>query len=679
MSKNKVYGKKIRFLFFIFIFAVCIVLYFGRLISLQIANNQYYTELATPKNVKTGIIETSRGEICDRNGTVLVTNKLSYDLTLNRTSLPSKRENEVILNLVQLLENYGMPFHDALALEDSFPYGTVPFDDIKTERLYKNFVKTSEFSEEQLSDLYNSLLKRYNISSTIGETASDDEIRKVVGIRYTLEANDFGIYNPFTLFHNIDVNFQSAVSENIYTMPGVEISVSGERYYNYGSLAAHILGRIGAIGPDEVDTYLEKGYSLDALIGKSGAESAFEEYLHGEDGIVKIEYDSNTEQILNKTISKQPKNGLTVFLTINSGLQSALESSLSDIISSVKARAVQNGSTVNVSGAAVVQNPNTGEIYAIANFPTYDQNTYSDMLPELLSDPGKPLLNRATNGIYPPGSTFKIATASAALANGVIDENTSFYDKGIYTEYETYQPKCWIFGKTGRGHGWQNVTQAIENSCNYFFFEVGKRMGIRTLNEHARKLGLGSKTGIETGEAQGILASPEYRASIGEVWNPGDVLQASIGQSDNAFTPIQLSSFFSTVVNGGTRYKTHILKSINEFHSDEPIYTYKPVVLDKISISEKNLSLLKRGMKSVVEDGTAASVFVNYPYSVGGKTGTAQTGAGDDNAVFAGFAPFDEPKIVVSVIIENGSYSTTAATVAKSVFDYYFQHIDEFN
>ena len=309
----------------------------------------------------------------------------------------------------------------------------------------------------------------------------------------------------------------------------------------------------------------------------------------------------------------------------------------------------------------------------------YLKNNYQNTISDMLADESRPLLNRATYGIYPPGSTFKIATAAAALSKGIIDGETRIYDSGVYKEYEDYQPHCWYYDMYGIAHGWQNVVEAITNSCNYFFFEAGRLLGTENLNSYARSLGLGELTGIETGEAQGILAGPEYRASIGQIWQPGDLIQSAIGQSDNLFTPVQLASFFSTVVNGGTRYKTHILKSVNDFYTGETVFETEPEIIEKVDISEENLELIKQGLKSVVEDGTAASVFAGYEYPVGGKTGTAQRGTGTDNAIFAGFAPYDEPQIAVSVVIEAGEHSYTAATVAKSVFDYYFENIDEFS
>lgn len=464
-------------------------------------------------------------------------------------------------------------------------------------------------------------------------------------------------------------------------LPGVETATTTERYYPGASLAAHILGRTGPIYPEEAEKYLEMGYSLGATVGKGGAEAAFEEHLKSKNGFKVVEYSADGEEILSEKLSEKnvPVFGKTVTLTLSAGMQKEAEKSLKETIDAINIENIRSGNPNRASGAVVAQNPNTGEIYVSASYPTYDQNTYGQTVSEMLTDKSRPLLNRATNGIYPPGSTFKIATAAAALSEGVIDANTSIYDSGIYKEYEDYQPHCWYFDRYGTGHGWQNVVDAIMNSCNIYFFETGRRLGTQALNSYAARLGLGEKTGIETGEEKGILAGPEYRASQGRTWGPGDLIQSAIGQSDNSFTPVQLASFMSTVVNGGTRYKSHILKSVNDFSTGEVILESKPEVVDKIDIPDDHLELLKRGMKSVVEDGTAASVFMGYKHSVGGKTGTAQRGTGDDNAVFAGFAPYETPEIVVSVVIEAGEHSYTATRVAKSVFDYYFDNVSEFS
>lgn len=671
-----------RLIFILFVFCIVVIAFVSRLLSLQVANTDYYKELATPKNKKSVLVETTRGEIVDRNGVSLVSNRGTSCIKLSRSLLPYGKENETILTLLRFFDEKGVEIKDIMPVSDKSPYRFYEPSDSDGKRFLRTFSRAVEAKEDfDYGSLYDFCYERYKIEKTIGDIASDSEIRRVVGLRYALEANDFSIYTPYVLVENADIILVSTLSERLFELPGVEISVKSERFYPGGTLAAHILGRTGPIYAEEAEEYAEKGYSLAETVGKDGAEYAFEQYLRSKNGFKTVEYSADGKDILSETVSEKnpPVYGGRVALTLSSGMQKAAEDSLKETIDAINRTNIRNGHPDRATGAVVVENCNTGEIYVSASYPTYNQNTYREEISELLTDKRSPLLNRATYGIFPPGSTFKIATAAAALANGTIDENTLVYDSGIYREYEDYQPHCWYFDKYGTAHGWQNVVEAITNSCNLYFFEVGRLLGVENLNNYARKLGLGEKTGIETGEAQGILAGPDYRASRGETWKPGDLIQSAIGQSDNSFSPIQLASFMSTVVNGGTRYKTHLLKYVENPATGERTVNSKPEILDTIDISDEHLSLLKRGMKSVVEDGTAASVFVGYPHSVGGKTGTAQRGAGSDNAIFAGFAPYENPEIVVSVVIEAGEHSYTAAQVAKNVFDYYFKNTEEFS
>ena len=672
----------VRIIILAVIFVLVLVAFVGRLLSLQVANSEYYKERALPKNQVTLLVEATRGEIVDRNGAKLVINRGTSNIRLNRSLLPRGRENEIILELIRFFDQNGVIIEDKMPAELIVPYRFVEPQDSASKNMLKVFLRNTKFDEQSLygTGLYEKLYERYKIADTVAKVASSNEIRRLIGIRYALEGSDFSRDYPYTILEDASVEVVSMLSERSHTLPGVEVCIENSRYYPGGSLAAHILGRTGPIYANELEKYTSLGYSMDEIVGKDGAEYAFESYLRGVDGYKIIEYSSDGEDIIEQNLSENypPQYGKTVSLTISSGMQAAAEKALKDTIDSINIENIRNGNPVRASGAVVVTGCNNGAVYASASYPTYDQNTYRETISDMLTDNRQPLINRAINGRYPPGSTFKIATAIAALSEGIIDENTLIYDSGVYKEYDDYQPHCWYFDKYGYPHGWQNVVDAIKNSCNYYFFEVGRLLGTESLNSYAKRLGLGEKTGIETGEDTGILAGPEYRASVGKPWVPGDLIQSAIGQSDNLFTPVQLASFISTVVNGGTRYEVRLLKSVNDFATGEIIEEKQPKVLDEIDISDHDLELVKRGMKSVVEDGTAASVFVGYPHSVGGKTGTAQKGFGTDNAIFAGFAPYEEPEIVVSVVIESGEHSYTAARVAKGVFDYYFENIDEF-
>ena len=377
-------------------------------------------------------------------------------------------------------------------------------------------------------------------------------------------------------------------------MHGIELSYSDKRYYNLGATASHILGRTGPLQQEDVDEYVvKKGYSYNAIVGRDGVEKAFEEYLRGINGFESYEIDNNNN-VSSRIISKQAKQGYAVSLTLDSGMQIVSEKALENQIKQARAYGLANPGDNNGSdcraGSVVVMNPNTGEVLVSASYPNYDLNNFSELFSELNSDvESRPLINRATQGIYPPGSTFKIATAAAALDSKTVTKETLVYDKGIYTKYDSYQPHCWVYDTKGTTHGYVNVKTAIEGSCNYYFYDVADKMGIDTLVEYASNFGLGQKTGVEVPESTGILASPEFRESIGLVWNPGDTLQTAIGQSDNAFTPIQLCSYMSTLLNGGTRYKATLLKSVYDYATKLPVVVNKPVVLDKIKLEEETV------------------------------------------------------------------------------------------
>lgn len=669
----------LRIIIICIVFALIVAVFLGRLMMLQIAQNEYYASLAVPKVYRDAVIETSRGEITDRNGVVMVSNVKQCNVRINRSYLDTLSTNVTLKTFIELCDKYGIEIKDNLPVLAEYPYELdkeYVFDSSK-ERKLRYFLEKNEISENEMYEkgLYRLVCERYGIPEDVSKK---DIWRRIAGIRYDMEVSDFSVMTPYTLLYDIDEKTKVIISENLHLLHGIELSYSDKRFYNLGATATHILGRIGPIQAEEVDEYVvQKGYSYNAYVGKEGVEKAFEEYLRGINGYESFEIDDENN-ILSRKVSKAPKNGYTVRLTIDSEMQKEAEKALEEQIKEAHAYGMANIGENNgrdcVAGSVVVMNVNTGEVYVSASYPDYDLNEFSSLFNELNSDTvTRPLVNRATQGIYPPGSTFKIATAAAALGAGIVSTDTIIYDKGVYTKYDTYQPHCWIYDSKGETHGYVNVRGAIEGSCNYYFYKVADDMGIDTLVEYASRFGLGKKTGIEIPENTGILASPEFRDSIGLLWNPGDTLQAAIGQSDNAFTPLQLCSYMSTVLNGGTRYKATLLKSVNDYNTKEVVVDNKPVVLDKTELSEDTVSVLKIAMRQVVVDGTARNVFDNYPYAIGGKTGTAQVSGGSDTALFVGFAPYDNPEIVVSVVVENAAFSYRASNVAKAVFDYYFE------
>ena len=664
-------------------FGAFILLFLIKLIDLQILKHDEYSAEVVQKTYTTHTVEMSRGHIYDRNGIPLVTNRKSYNVVVDKATIDGKDYNSVILSFIDFCVDNGIELSDNLPVSEKYPYNfdeDYIFDEDK-ERVLNSFIKDNELSDKSLfghdDSFYMFLCERYGADD---EDVMSKRCRRLVGIRFDMECNSFGYFDHHVIIRDIDDTTRMLVSENLHDFHGIDIVSEDVRYYNNGAMASHVLGRIGKLDASHVDKYVkELGYSYDELIGREGVEKAFEEYLHGYNGIERYEIDDNNNVINIETV-QEAKNGYSVKLTIDAEMQKVAEKSLLEQIEFAKTRGLSdtipyNGEDCN-AGSVVVMNPKNGHVYVCASLPGYDLNTYSQDISKLSTDESSPLLNRSTQGIYPPGSTFKIATAVAALLEGTVTPNDWINDTGRYTAYEDYQPACWSLTKRGYGHGWVDLRTAIEESCNYYFYKVADDMGIDALTKHASLLGLGQTTGIELPESSGILASPAYKNSKGNLWNPGDTLQAAIGQSDNAFTPIQLCSYMCTVINGGTRYKATLLDSVVDFYTGKVVYKNSPEVLSSVNLPSDTVEVLKSAMKSVVDEGTASAVFVGYDYEIGGKTGTAQVSSGSDTVLFVGFAPYDDPEIVVSVVVEHGDQSTRASQVAKEVFDYYFSTLE---
>ena len=506
-----------------------------------------------------------------------------------------------------------------------------------------------------------------------------DTAQLLLILRLDMELSDFSAYTPYTLLRDVSLPLLTRVKES--GVRGIAPYTSATRAYTYPGYASHILGRLGKIQKGYVEYYTELGYPLDAIVGIGGAEEAFESYLHGEDGVLTIVEDGEGN-IIDQYVSKEPKAGSNVYLTIDIELQIAAEDALKNNIQYIVDKAVASEKPLSgedaKTGALTALDNRTGEVLAMASYPTYNLATYSQDVGMLNNDETAPLFNRALSGLYAPGSTFKIGVAAAALTEGIITPKTIINDEGVYDFYSTYTPACWIYNQSRSTHGPINVTTAIQVSCNYFFYEVGRLLTIETMNKYDRAFGLGVPTGIELSERTGILAGPDYRNEHGlGAWNPGDTLSAAIGQAENVFTPLQISVYMSSILNNGVRMKTHLLHKVEAFHTGEVLETFTPQQMDGITLGEGVRDVVMNAMKSVTENGSAARVFRGYPIEMGGKTGTAQVlETKSDNAIFTAFAPFDNPEIVVTCIIEQGANGTDAGYAVRDVFDQYFG-IDE--
>ena len=642
---------------------ICVI--FIKLFNLQVVNGVTYREQSENRLLRSHAITATRGEITDRFGRPLVTSRMGFDLIAYKEYIEDDKLNQLILDTINILDKYSVSYYDTLPISED---GNFIFNspDYSAE---SDFKKSNDFDTKMTAqEILDELINRYEVDGQYTKS----EKRKIIGIRFEMELRSFNSSTPYTIATDVPIEVVSYIREQGNKFAGIDVSVEPIRVNVNGSLASHILGRVGRIYKEEYDVLKAKGYGMNDTLGKDGIEKIMEDYLKGTDGVQNIEQsiDGRTMKVLE---IKEAIPGNNVILTIDLELQKIAENSLAETIQNMSTNPESLGAS---AGAVVVVDVNNGEILAIASYPTFNQNTFNEDYKELLENEAKPMWNRAISGTYAPGSTFKMLTAVAALESGVTTPDEVINDLGVYRYYESsnYTPKCWIYTDTGRTHGNQTVVQAIENSCNYYFYEVGRRMGIDTLAEYGKKFGLGEYTGIElSGESKGIFASRTYRDKIGSVWYPGDTLQASIGQSDHLFTPIQLANYVATLANGGTRYKLHLIKEVKSGVDSKTIYKNEPEIVEKIEISEKNYKSIIEGMQAVSETGTASNVFAGYPIPVGGKTGTASVSSGTANALFVAVAPLDNPQIAIAIVVEHGGHGNYVAPIAKNIISYYMQ------
>ncbi len=641
-----------------------------RLVYLQLVNGEDYIASAQSQTSVRYNIKASRGEILDRDGARMVSNELSYTVQFNYYEWEKDRQNEVILQVCEILEESGIEHYDSLPMSKIFPLVyTYESEDSREAKALRSFAETELKLDElpSAAELFMLLLEKFEIPSNLPLP----EQRRIMGVRYEMKLRDFGAYAPFTLAAGLDIDTAAHITQLYQSLPGVSIEADSSRRYETDT-AAHMLGYVGIIWKEEYAELKDQGYGLNDILGKAGLEKALESYLHGIDGKETLVTDI-TGEVVQRYVSTEPQPGDNCFLTIDLDLQEVAEQALAETIENIrrKGAASRTGAGADAEGGAVVViDVDTGEILAMASYPTYNLASFNADYDLLKEDPLTPMVNRATTGLYPPGSTFKMVTSVAALEEGIITPRTQIRDLGRYTYWDDYQPRCWIYKDTGRTHGLINVSEALKYSCNYFYYEVGRVMGIDTLKAWAEKLGLGQKTGVELGDRAGQIASPETI----EDWEGGLVLQAAIGQSAHQFIPIQLANYVATIVNGGTRYQPHLLKKVMDYSLTETVEEIEPTVLDQIDLQESTIQAVKQGMRGVVtEDGTASSVFLNYPIEVGGKTGSAQTRSGRSaHGVFVSFAPYDDPEIAVCVVGEHAGSGGSVAPVCVAIYNEYF-------
>ena len=653
-----------------------------KLFSLQIVHGAEYREQSNTRLTRESTLEASRGAILDKTGIPLVTSKIQFSIEMYKTKVDTNTLNIDILNMINVLEKYNILYND------SFPISIEPFEyKISNERLIKWKDDNKLVEDITAEEAFYKFKDKYKIKNT----DNIKDIRKIIAIRYEISQKGYSSTRAISIAKNIPREAVAEFSESSANFSGINIVVEPVREYTSGTLGSHILGYASQISAEEYRTRKDT-YEQNDIIGKTGIEYVFEEYLRGKNGTKQIDMavDGSTTA---EYISEEAIAGSDVVLTIDANLQKITENALSANIQKIASGGF--GKVYDAkAGACVVMNVRTGEVLAMASYPNYNPADFvggisTENWNNYMNNEAKPLVDKAIQNSYSPGSTFKMVTAIAGLEIGTINLHTQINDTGVYTKYPDYKPRCWVYTDYHRGHGYLNVSGAIEKSCNYFFYDTADKMGIDNLVRFAKYFGLGSKTGIELqGETLGVVASKEARAKLHPsepYWSAGHTLQAAIGQSDNEFSPIQMARYISMLANGGKKVDVSIVKTIRNTDgsevSKEEINKFVANKLgiqeqnsEEIKINQTNLNAVLQGMKSVTSDseGTAYVRFKDFHISVGGKTGSAEAPGNKVHAWFVGFAPFENPEIAIVVMVENGGHGNYTAEVVRDIMAEYF-------
>lgn len=664
-----------------------LTVYLVALYKLQIiegeANYNRSSELTNTERVVTA----ARGNIYDRYGRTLVSNEETYNLKIDTDKLFANDDpNSVILELVHMVQGYGDEYTDDLPITMTPPFEYDPdMTAIQRTMLDAYYVRQEIDPNSTAVELMSYMRTRYNIDNSY----SAEEMRIIAGVRYSINVRYAVNTADYVFVEDASMKLISSIMEN--KLVGIEVERAYSRKYGT-EYAAHILGYSGLMTQEEYEKYSLLNYSTDAMVGKDGVEYAFENYLHGKDGKV-IETRNSAGTVLATVYEEEPEPGNHVYLTIDSVLQEQTERILANGVSILKQNIAQKRAEGTARGdynvdlkdeitgaAAVVVNVKTGEPLAMASWPTYNVATILEDYQELLEAENAPLFNRTLMGTYAPGSTFKPCTAIAALTMGIVNTEDKIKCEGVYTRYaaEGYAPECWIWNSTKDHltHPEENVTTAIRDSCNYYFYSIGNYLGVDDLGKFAANFGLGEYSGIELVEAKGNMSNQaNHMDYAGTEWRIGDTLQAAIGQSDSVFTPIQMAEYCATVANSGTRYSASILKSIRNYDYSEKLYDREPTVMSTVESAEYNWAAVHEGMWQVLNDyinEKNVNVWVDCQWRVAGKTGTAQKGEGIQNdGIFMCYAPYKDPEVAIFVVVERGGAGADVQFIARHIMDAY--------
>lgn len=675
--------------------ALCVV----TLYKLQIIEGAAYYEESQNNQASNQTVTAARGNILDRYGRVLVSNRECYNLKISDTRLFSDEvedPNAVILEMINMVEAAGETYIDDLPITKEPPFEYTDMTALQ-RTLLTAYLDSKGLDEDTTAvELMSYFRTRYDIANSYNA----EEMRKIASVRYALNVRYSINTNPYVFVEDASIDLISDLMGVVGNV--VEVETSYVREYNT-QYAAHILGYVQAMSEEDMEKYRPQdensGYDYDTKVGRDGVEYTFEDWLHGTNGTARVTRTASGT-ITSTVYTEDPVPGNHVYLTIDIQLQEAVERILETGIYELQLKRDEDNAKYTMEGkldevrediqggAIVVVDVKTGEPLAIASYPTFDLSSIIEDYSDLLEAENNPLFNRALNGAYEPGSTFKPCTAIAGLTENIINTETQIECTGLFTKYadQGYAPACWIYTQTDGQltHGYDNVTEAIKDSCNVFFYTVADNLGIRKLMEYAKNFGLGESTGIELSETTGNMANPDNHLNYDvDSWVDGDTVQAGIGQSDSMFTPLQLAEYCAAIANGGTRHSAAILKSVRSYDYSRQLYQKETEVLSTVDSADYNWAAVQRGMYLMANDITSSSSTVyyalsNYSYNgvslpVAAKTGTSQLGEDKtNNAIFMCYAPFDDPEIAIAIVVERGQSGANLSKMARNVLDAYF-------
>ncbi|MGN0597972.1 MAG: peptidoglycan D,D-transpeptidase FtsI family protein [Ruminiclostridium sp.] len=633
-----------------------------QLMRIQIVEGSTYAEASEKSYTANQTIQAARGQISDVNGVILSSNKTVYKVIIQKAFFTQGSENTTIARTLNILKNNSEEWIDELPITMTEPYKFT--GDEATIDKFK--AKIDVNVDATVENCINALINRYNIDTVKYDSQM---VRYIAGVRYQMEKKDFSYNNRYIFAEDVSKETVISLKEQSFLLGGIDIVEEPTRVYLRGSTAPHVLGTIGAISEEKYAELRDEGYSLNDTIGTNGIEKAMESVLRGENGVRTITRDSSGSAISDE-VTQAVQAGNSVKLTIDAEFQDTMQEILENQINWLHYYDDPNRGNLCDAGAAVVLNAKTGAVLAMVNYPTYDLNDYVENYSAVLNAEGNPLYNRAINGLYRPGSTFKTITGSAGLISGLIDRTSQGICNGVYTYYSDYQPKC-----TGYHYGY-TITDALKVSCNIFFYDLGRRMGIEYLADFASKFGIGTDLGLEIGGSSGRMTTPElYEKLVGTEWTPGNTLQAAIGQSETLVTPLHLAVQAMTLANNGVRYKPYLVDSVWNYDMTEMQYKTQPVVVETINDNGTDaFETVREGMIKVSTNCTwpiyaQTWIFDYLPYSVAIKTGTAQVTETTYNSTICGYYPAEDPQIAFGIVLEKGEFSRY---MIRNIIDAYF-------